>query len=89
MHPAIKSGTIGDAGNKGNIYYIFAMPADIYQGFFISYKAVPKSLRQSLDYSFRKPIFYFSMPCYRLAYARLRIPIPIVIATMTHKHTTV
>ena len=80
---------MGDGGNKRNLYYFLPYLVTHVKAFFISYKTVPKSLRQSLDYSFRKPIFYFSMPCNRLAYARLRVPIPIVIATMTHKHTTV
>ena len=80
---------MGDVGNKSNLYYLLPYLMTHVKAFFIPYKTVPKSLRQSLDYSFRKPIFYFSMSCNRLAYAGLGIPIPIVIATMTHKHTTV
>ena len=67
----------------------FDISGETCKAFFIPYKTVPKSLRQSLDYSFRKPVFYFNMSCNRLTYAGFRILIPIVIATMTHKHTTV
>ncbi len=58
---------MGDVGNKGNLYYFLPYLPTHIKIFFSSYKTVPKSLRQSLNYSFRKPIFYFRMPCYRFA----------------------
>ena len=59
---------MGDVGNKCNLYYFLPYLPTHVKVFFSSYKTVPKSLRQSLNYSFRKPIFYFGMPCYRLAF---------------------
>jgi len=88
MHRVI---SIANGGRwyKSNLYYFLPYLVTHVKAFFISYKTVPKGLRQSLDYSFRKPIFYFSMPCNRLAYAGLRIPIPIMFTTMANKDATV
>jgi hypothetical protein len=47
-----------------------------------------KPLGQSLNDSFRQAIFNFFVPWHWLTLARLRISVPIMVATMAHKHTT-